>query len=251
MVRDKPDRLLLEVCIGSAEDAVCAEQGGADRVELNAALPLGGLTPSLGTLIETKRVCSLPLIAMLRPREGGFCYSDGDFRTMQRDLDLLLEHGVEGVAFGVLAADGEIDRARSEQVVRQAGDRQVVFHRAFDVVPQPLSALHQLVEIGVRRVLTSGQAVRAMDGIELIRQLHETAAGRIEILPGCGIRADQAATLLAATGCRQLHASLREPLDDGSCRHNLAIGFSSLAQGHGRTSAAALAAMRYAMDQRS
>lgn len=246
-----PDRPLLEICLDSAEDAVCAEGAGADRVELNVALPLGGLTPSLGTLIETKRLCSLPVIAMLRPRAGGFCYSDGEFLTMQRDLDLLLEHGVDGVAFGVLTSDGEIDLARSEQLVRQAGDRQVVFHRAFDVAPQPLSCLHQLVEIGVRRVLTSGQAARAMDGIELIRQLHETAAGRIEILPGCGIRADQAATLLASTGCRQLHASLRVPLDDGSCQHNMAIGFSSVGQGHARTSATAVAAMRRALDQRS
>jgi copper homeostasis protein len=99
-------RVLLEVAAASVEDALAAQEGGADRLELNAALALGGLTPSLGTLIEVKSAVSLPVLVMVRPRPGGFAYSEADLQVMRRDVDLALEHGADGIVFGVLTADG-------------------------------------------------------------------------------------------------------------------------------------------------
>src|SRR4051812_44928124 len=108
-------RVLLEVCVASFDDALTAAANGADRLELNSALPLGGLTPSLGTLIGVRRAVHVPVIAMARPRPGGFCYGPSDWAVMRRDIDLALEYGAEGVAFGALTADGRIDAGRSRE----------------------------------------------------------------------------------------------------------------------------------------
>ena len=113
---------LLEVAIASVADAVTAQAGGADRVELNSALALGGLSPSLGLVVEVHQATTLPLIVMARPRSAGFCYTEEEFRVMLRDVDLLLAHGADGIAFGVLSAMGEIDRQRCKQIVRRIGD---------------------------------------------------------------------------------------------------------------------------------
>jgi copper homeostasis protein len=214
----------VEICIASVEDAVTAAGGGADRVELNAALELGGLTPSLGTLLEVRQTVTLPVIVMARPRPGGFCYSEAEFRTLRRDVDLALEHVADGIAFGVLTPDGRVDVSRCRQVVEQIGARAggrfqgAVFHRAFDFTPDPVTALDTLIDLGFRRVMTSGQRQTALDGADLIAALLRRAAGRIEILSAGGIRAGNAAEVLARTGCDQLHASLRERRADPSLR---------------------------------
>src|SRR6516165_3418068 len=123
-------RVLLEVPVASVEDALAAQEGGADRLELNAALFLGGLTPSLGTLIEVKAAVRLPVVVMVRPRPGGFDYDEADFKVMQRDVDLALEHGADGIAFGILNRDGGVDGERCRRVLRQIGNKTAVFHRA-------------------------------------------------------------------------------------------------------------------------
>jgi copper homeostasis protein len=217
-------RITVEICIASVDDAVTAAEGSADRVELNAALELGGLTPSLGTLLEVRRAVTLPVVVMARPRPGGFCYTDGEFGTLRRDIDLALEHGVDGVAFGILTERGRVDVPRCRQIVERIGSRPggrfqgAVFHRAFDFTPDPFGALDALIDLGVRRVMTSGQRQTALDGAESIATLLRRAAGRIEILPAGGIRPENAAELLARTGCDQLHASLRERRADPSLR---------------------------------
>src|SRR5581483_2195923 len=149
--------ILLEICCGSAEDAIQAAHGGADRVELCSALFLGGLTPSLGSILQVKRQTAIPVMAMNRPRQAGFCYSATEFAVMEGDIDLQLEHGADGVVFGILHADGSIDVARSRSLRQRIGRAQAVFHRAFDVTPEPFRALEQLVDLGFDRVLTSGQ----------------------------------------------------------------------------------------------
>jgi copper homeostasis protein len=215
-------RVLLEVAVASVEDALAAQQGGADRLELNTALTLGGLTPSLGTLIEVKAVVSLPLLVMLRTRPGGFAYSEADFKVMQRDADLAFQHGADGIVFGILTSDGQVDTHRCRRLVRQAGDRAVVFHRAFDVIPDPFAALEQLIDLGFRRVMTSGQEETAYNGALRIAALIGRAAGRIEILPAGGINRFTVADVLARTGCDQIHASLRHRCEDRSvaaCPH--------------------------------
>jgi copper homeostasis protein len=218
-------RLLLEVAVATVEDALAALAGGADRLELNAALALGGLTPSLGTVLEVRRIAPGPLIVMLRPRPGGFCYSNPDFRVLQRDLDLMLEHGADGVAFGALTADGDVDVLRCRELLRQIGPRQAVFHRAFDVTPDPLSALEQLIDLGVRRVMTSGQEESAYNGATLIANLVRRAAGRIEVLPAGGINRFTMADVLARTGCDQVHASLRGGRADRSTAARPQVSF--------------------------
>src|SRR5262245_17457027 len=172
--------ILLEVAIASVEDAQTAQEGGADRVELNAALALGGLTPSLALLGEARQAVSLPLVVMARPRPGGFCYSAAEFRVLLRDIEIALSHGADGIAFGVLTDGGAIDLDRCRQAVRLIGDRAAVFHRAFDVTPDPHTALEQLIDLGVKRVMTSGQEENAYQGTSRIAKLVEQARGRIE-----------------------------------------------------------------------
>jgi copper homeostasis protein len=200
-------RPLLEVAIATLDDARRAQAGGADRLELNSALELGGLTPSLGALLAVREAVALPVVVMVRPRAGGFVYSAGEWATVRRDADLLLANGAEGVAVGVLHPDGTINAPRLRALVGQVGGRRCVFHRAFDVTPDPVAALDTLIDLGVARVLTSGQRASAVEGADLIRRLVRHAEGRIEILPGSGVGPDNAAGLLTYTGARQLHGS--------------------------------------------
>lgn len=226
------NHICVEICIASVEDAIVAAQGGAGCVELNAALELGGLTPSLGLLREVRQAVDLPIVAMIRPRPGGFCYSEAEFRVIRREIDLVMENGADGIAFGMLRPDGRIDADRCEQIVRQLGPhtpgrRQgAVFHRAFDFTPNPLESLDELIDLGVHRVMTSGQRPTAMEGAALIRQLIERARGRIEILPAGGIRAANVAGLIQSARCDQVHASVREPREDSSVagRPDLCLG---------------------------
>jgi copper homeostasis protein len=205
-------RVLLEVCVESVEDAVAASAGGADRIELNCALALDGLTPTPGLLAETRRAIRVPLIAMARPRAGDFCYSDADFRVLRRDVDYALDHGADGVAFGVLTDMRRVDTRRCRAIIRRLGNipPQLVFHRAFDAVRDPLGALEQLIDLGFRRIMTSGGRKTAAAGSPSIRRLIDRAAGRIEILPAGGIRHVNARQIIARTGCDQLHTSLRD-----------------------------------------
>ena len=205
--------MALEVCVESVADATAAARGGADRIELNSALALDGLTPSIGLLTEVRRAVGVgfPVVAMARPRAGDFCYDESEFKVLVRDAALLLESGADGVAFGILTADAGVDVKRCRRVMRTIERGGVsVFHRAFDRVRDPFVALEQLVDLGVRRVMTSGQQPTALRGARLIADLVDRAAGRIEILPAGGVRPSNAPALLKRTGCDQLHSSLRE-----------------------------------------
>jgi copper homeostasis protein len=209
-------RILLELAVASVEDAETAQAGGADRLELNAAFALGGLTPSLGMLLEVRAAVTLPLMVMLRPRRGGFCYSEREFRVLRRDLDLAAKHGADGLVFGALSADGKVDVDRCRQLLKACGKREAVFHRAFDVTPDPFAALEQLIELGFRRVMTSGQEENAYNGAARIAELVARAAGRIEVLPAGGINRFNVADVVARTGCTQIHTSLQRSRTDPS-----------------------------------
>jgi copper homeostasis protein len=220
-------KTLLEICCGSAEDAIEAASGGADRVELCSALFLGGLTPSLGSLFEVKQQTSIPVIAMNRPRQAGFCYSATEFAVMERDAELLLENGADGIVFGILNGDGTIDLKRTRSLRQRVGSRQAVFHRAFDVTPDPFRALEELIDLGMTRVLTSGQKSRAPEGSALIRQLIDRADGRIEVLPGAGLELGNVRQFVAATGVTQIHMTAFAAQRDTSSVANPAIQFGS------------------------
>jgi copper homeostasis protein len=223
-----PARITLEICTASVTDAWVAESAGADRVELNLALPLGGLTPSPGMVRLVLQQLSIPVIAMVRPRESGFCYSAAEFRTLQEDVGWLAEAGVAGIAFGVLTDKGEVDGERCDQVVQLLAEgQQAVFHRAFDWVPDPAAGLETLIQCGVTRVMTSGGAPSAWQGREHIRERVDQSAGRIEILAAGGIRSSHAAALVRQTGITQLHAGLAQPAWDESFPGDDVISFYS------------------------
>lgn len=200
-------RVALEVCVASVEDAVAACANGADRIELNVALELGGLTPSLGLVREVKQAVAVPVIAMVRTRAAGFCYSASERQVMLRDVDSLIESGADGVAVGALVCDGSVDFEYLKQIRDRAHGRDVVFHRAFDLIRQPELALNQLVDCGVTRVLTSGGGRTAREGSLQLGRLNHLAGDQIQILPGGGVTAENVLELLAMTGCEQVHGS--------------------------------------------
>ena len=220
-------KFLLEVCCGSVDDAIEAQKGGADRVELNSSIFFGGLTPSIGAIIEAKKVLDIPVIAMIRPRGGGFCYTEREMAAMEHDTELAVEYGADGIVFGILHEDGTVDEKRCERIIKKAGDREVVFHRAIDVAPDPFKALDTLIDLGVKRVLTAGQENTLAEGIDMIRRMVEYAAGRIEILPGGGTPGN-VLDAIAKTGCSQIHmASFATRYDKSTTnRPDIYFGFA-------------------------
>ncbi len=214
----------VEICCGSADDVIRAEKAGANRVELNSALFAGGLTPSIGSLIEAKKHSSLPIICMLRPRAGGFCYSEAEFQTMMNDLKALKAAGADGFALGFLTKDGELDISRLKTVLEAARECELVFHRAFDCMKSdPIQTANQLADLGFKRILTSGRKATAWEGRELIRELQ--ALNRIEILPGSGLRRIELSEFLKHTGCDQIHLTFHKFEVDASIK-NPEISFS-------------------------
>ena len=219
------DAILVEVCCGSIDDAIQAQAHGADRIELNSAFFLGGLTPSYGTFQECKQRLSIPIMVMVRPRSGGMHYSEAEFATMLRDAEHFAQAGADGIVFGCLNANGSIDVARTQQMMAAIGDKQAVFHRAFDVTPDPFAALDTLIELGVKRVLTSGQQSNVFDGYRLIQRLLCHAAGRIEILPGAGLNEHNLAQFVSLTGVDQVHIAPMGWNNDLSTSGNPAINY--------------------------
>lgn len=221
-------RIRLEVCCGSVDDVIEAHKAGADRVELNSDLFHGGLTPSLGSLIVAKRETGMNIMTMIRPREGGFCYTDAEFAAALEDAKQMLAHGADGLVFGFLHPDGTVDLERTKiltELAHQAG-KESVFHRAIDVVPDWRAALDGLIELGVTRVLTSGQKPDVSLGAATVREMIDYAAGRIQILPGAGIKAHNVDHILAETGCDQVHMSAHRQAADVSTGGNPSIHFN-------------------------
>lgn len=203
---------MLEICCGSYYDAVQAASGGARRIELNSGLYLGGLTPSLGTLELVKENLNVKVIAMSRPRGGGFCYCKEDFEVMERDTKLLAKHGADGIAFGCLNRDAAINRSQNERLISIIHDygKEAVFHRAFDCTADPYESMEILIGMGVDRVLTSGQKPKAPEGAMLLKELQDRYGDRIEILAGSGINASNARQLMDRTGLSQVHSSCKD-----------------------------------------
>lgn len=207
----------IEVCCGSVADCMIAEKAGAHRVELNSALALGGLTPSVHSVRMAKSKTSLPIIAMARPRPGDFCFDDIEVETMIGEMKDLLAVGVDGFAFGIADQSGNVDIEACRHVIDEiAGHRncQWVYHRAFDLAPNWRSEVENLIQIGFHRVLTSGQATTAIEGVELLASLNSEFGSKIEILPGSGISRDNAVQILRQTGCSQIHGSFSHPASD-------------------------------------
>lgn len=217
--------ILLEVCCGSADDVIQAYLGGANRVELNSCLFHGGLTPSVGELIVAKRNVPIPIMTMVRPRQGGFRYTAAEFETALADAEALLGYGADGLVFGFLNDDGTLDEDRCKQMVALADGKETVFHRAIDVTPDWRKTLERLIHLGVTRVLTSGQAPDVFYGTDVIREMVEFAQGAIQILPGAGVNAKNIDRIIAETGCNQIHVAKFARRTDPSTRNNQEIFF--------------------------
>ncbi|NMA95817.1 MAG: copper homeostasis protein CutC [Clostridiales bacterium] len=209
--------ILVEICCGSFLDALEAEKAGADRIELNSSLFFGGLTPSAGTIAKVKEEVSIPCMVMIRPRGIGFCYTEEELSAMERDIDIALDLGADGFVFGVLNEDSTIDINACKRLIKRCGDREIMFHRAFDVVPNPIEALDIIIDLGFHRILTSGQAKNSYEGIAFLKQIIERSKGQIEILPGGGIRSHNVVEICERTGCTQVHLGpLRKVLERSS-----------------------------------
>lgn len=207
---------LLEICCGSYYDALQAHYAQAKRIELNSALHLGGLTPSLASLLKTKETTQLDVICMVRPRGGGFCYVQEDIETMFLDAKILLENGADGIAFGFLNNDKTIDKKHTSKMVQLIHDygKEAVFHRAIDVCNNMEESVQDVIACGCDRILTSGGCDKAIYGRDILKTLYTHYHNQIQFIIGSGIDASNASHIMEYTGIKQLHSSCKTWLED-------------------------------------
>lgn len=198
--------MLLEVCANSFQSVKNAEQSGANRIELCQELSVGGITPSYGLIKQVIENLKIKTFVLIRPRSGNFVYSDAEFKIMKDDIQLCKDLGCHGIVSGVLNPDNAIDLKRTQELVELSKPLPFTFHRAFDEVSNPKEALSQLIDLGVDRVLTSGQKSSAEEGLVLLTELNKIANGRITILAGGGINPKNASKFKTA-GIEEIHAS--------------------------------------------
>jgi copper homeostasis protein len=218
---------LVEVCCGSTEDALQAAKGGADRVELCSNLFQGGLTPTLGSFRTIKRNSDIKVNVMIRPREGGFLYTEKEWETALEDARIFAAEGADGLVCGMLNEDGTVDMERTKQIVEIAGDIPVTFHRAIDVVPDWKEAIDQLVACGVKKILTSGQNANVLLGLDTVKEMVDYAGDRLVVMPGAGITPDTAMEVAKRTGCTEMHVYFVKTYQDFSTKNNRSIFFGS------------------------
>lgn len=212
-MQNQSKKCLFEVCANGVESCMAAQEGGADRVELCAGIPEGGTTPSYGEIKIARRMLNTTrLHVIIRPRGGDFLYTPLEVERMEEDIRMCRQLGVDGVVIGCLKADGSIDIENNQRLKDAAGDMSVTFHRAFDRCTNPMLALEQLCELGIDRILTSGQQPTAEQGIDLLRTLNKAAAGRIKILAGCGVNENNISKIHEETGVNEFHFSARIPV---------------------------------------
>ncbi|MEH7238825.1 copper homeostasis protein CutC [Bacillus sp. JJ1562] len=219
---------IAEICCGSLEDALIAKEAGANRIELNNAMFLLGLTPSIGTIKEVILNCNIPIVVMVRPRPGGFFYNDFEFKTMLSDIEAILDLNIEGITFGCLDEDCEIDLKKNKIIVDMIHkkNKEAVFHRAFDCVNDPYKSIEELIDLGIKRVLTSGLTSTALEGSELIADLQYKYGDKIEILAGGGVNKSNASNLINKTGVLQYHSSCKGWRHDPTTVGNVSFAFA-------------------------
>ncbi len=203
--------ILIEACCGSIEEALVAETAGADRIELCAALPTGGVTPSIGMLEIAKENLKIPIVAMVRPKEGRPQVSADALKVVLSDIKLLIKHGANEIITGFLDSNGKVDEYSSKHILDTANETPVAFHRVFDMSENLFVAIDTLTELGFKRVLTSGGKPSVDEGIEIIKQLNKHSNSKITVLPGGGVRQHNARRLVEYANCKELHFSFRMP----------------------------------------
>lgn len=212
-----PEPIVLEVCVDSVQGLAAAVDGGADRIELCSALEIGGLTPSAG-LLRAASNSPVPVVAMIRPRGGDFCFDELEAQLMLQEIDAVAAAGLQGVVLGASLPDGRLDPQLLERLLRRATDQglRCTLHRAIDLCPDLGEASRQAIALGFERILTSGGARSAPDGLDGLRRCFDAAAGRITIMPGAGISADNVHLLRAQLPLTDVHASCSEPVPTAS-----------------------------------
>ena len=204
----------MEACVDSVESAVNAEAGGAVRLEICSSLAEGGLTPSSGLVTVIMDSVCIPCNVLIRPRAGDFVYSDLEMRIMEYDMETMISLGVNGLVFGCLDVEGNIDQDNARRLVTFArskkSDISLTFHRAIDMTRDILSSARTVVNLGFHRILTSGGEQSARAGVDIIRELVREVGQDIIIMPGAGINANNLQEILSKTNCPEFHASARE-----------------------------------------
>lgn len=239
--------MLLEVCVDSPLGLLAAIKGGADRVELCSALALGGLTPTT-TMMASAGVEEIAAVAMIRPRPGDFVWNAAEVDHMQAEIDEAMELGMTGIVIGANRPDGRLDSKVLKTLLKHCdSDAHKVLHRCIDLTPDPVEAVDTAIALGFDRILTSGGALRAVDGLGKLRAMLDRARGRIEILPGSGITADNVTALLALLPVTQVHASCSVELPQDP--RAVAMGFTQALRRE--TDAGRVAALRRVLDDRA
>lgn len=235
---------LFEICANSVASCLAAQEGGAHRVELCAGIPEGGTTPSYGMIRSARESISIGLNVIIRPRGGDFLYSEEELREMAYDIRTARELGADGLVFGCLTPDGDVDMEAMKPLMEAAGDTPVTFHRAFDHSADPFKALEDIISLGCARILTSGCKPTALEGATLLAGLVEKAGDRIIIMPGCGVKEGNIAEIARRTGAREFHFSAREPVESSMIFRNpeVAMGSEDDPYGTVRTTARRVAA---------
>lgn len=218
----------IEVCIDNLESLHCALSGGANRIELCSSLALGGLTPSFGMMKQAARISSVPVYAMIRPRQGDFIFDNDDVMSMLDDIQVAADAGLNGVVLGVLTAQGEIDMVAMKTLTSKAHQLKlgVTFHRAIDQLKDYQTALEQIIELGCERVLTSGLASNAEQGKDILKEMVSLSQGRLDIMAGAGVTADNGHEILMHAKVQALHLSAK------STRPSLMTQASKAQMGH-------------------
>jgi len=216
----------LEVCVDTVESAINAQNAGADRVELCNNLTEGGTTPGFGTITSVRNNFTIGLNVIIRPRGGDFLYSDLEYDIMKRDIEICGEKGVDGIVLGILRSDGTIDLDRTAKLIEFAYPMSATFHRAFDMCNDPFNGLEDVIASGANRLLTSGQANKADEGVELINLLIQQADKRIIIMPGSGINESNIENIAVKTGASEFHLTGRKVIESEMTfrKHNISMG---------------------------
>ena len=233
-----------EICANSVASCIAAQEGGADRVELCSGIPEGGTTPSFGMIRKARASIDIALNVIIRPRGGDFLYTSDELEEMIHDIKAAKELGADGLVFGCLTKEGDIDKEAMSILMEAAGGLPVTFHRAFDHTADPMQALEDIISLGCTRILTSGCRPSAIQGVGLLAELVKAAGNRIIIMPGCGVNENNIAEIARLSGAREFHFSAREPVESGMLFRNPEVVMGSEEDPYGtvRTTAARVAA---------
>jgi copper homeostasis protein len=207
--------MICEICVDSVAGVRAAKDAGADRVELCAALLEGGITPSRGMIRQARGIDGIGLNVMIRPRGGDFLFDDDEMSTMLADVEIAKAEAADGVVIGLLTREGEVDVARTRELISLARPLSVTFHRAFDMTRDPFEAIETLIGLGIDRVLSSGQEATILEGLPLLAELISRAGKRIVVMPRGGITSRNVERIVSALEPREIHFACLDPAPSG------------------------------------